>query len=171
MQRLTIIAVIILCSVSLWAQAPQHKGKEAARDKAPAECMQDQGDMPMPPFFKDLSKEQIEQLKKQDIEFRKSVLPLHNKIGEAEARLRSEATKDTPDLVSLDKIIDDISTLKGSIQKAEMRHRQNIRKMLTEEQRLQFDTMPNVPREHPKGPVSNRPPHHDDMPKPQDKAK
>ena len=106
-----------------------------------------------PPYLPpnpDLSKDQIEDIKKLEIAHQKEILPLENQVREKEAKLQSSATTDKPDLVQLNSIIDEISILKGKIQKSDMAHRQNIRKLLTEEQRVVFDSHP--PR-HP----GNRP--------------
>ncbi|MBI5726783.1 MAG: periplasmic heavy metal sensor [Ignavibacteriales bacterium] len=149
MHKLFLTLIVVGCTLLANAQTGKHGDKDG-KQGMPAghpECVTPQGrpegpGMPPPPLG-DVTKEQHEQMKALDLEFRKSVMPLENKIGEAEAKLRTESTKDNPDLSVLDKLIDEITAQHNAIQKAEMRHKQNIRKLLTPEQRLQFDTAPH----------------------------
>lgn len=164
MRKLFLALIIGVCALVASAQTGKHEGKDSKQGK-PAEhpeCVMPQGHpegpgMPPPPLG-DLTKEQHEQMKALDFEFRKSVLPLENKIGEAEAKLHTESTKDNPDLSVLDKLVDEITAQHNAIQKAEMRHVQSIRKLLTAEQRLQFDAAPHRKHKPPMMPGMPHPP-------------
>ncbi|MBI2418802.1 MAG: periplasmic heavy metal sensor [Ignavibacteriales bacterium] len=161
MRKLFLTLIVVGCALLANAQTGKHEGKDVKQgmpDGHP-ECVTPHGHPGMPPQpLGDLTKEQHEQMKALDIEFRKSVLPLENKIGEAEAKLRTESTKDNPDISVLDKLIDEITAQHNAIQKAEMRHKQNIRKLLTVEQRLQFDSAPHGKQKPPMMPGMPPPP-------------
>ena len=70
----------------------------------------------------------------------KSVLPIKNSIGEKKAHLKTLSTVDNPDMNAINSTIDDIASLRGQIMKLHMANRQEIRKLLTDNQRVIFDT-------------------------------
>ncbi|MCE1190102.1 MAG: hypothetical protein LWX56_13300 [Ignavibacteria bacterium] len=145
--RLSKLAIIVLLgTVVLSAQMKEHKAPARSHD---IEVNQPAPPPPLP--IEGLTAQQAEQIKKLHMSLQKTVLPLQNKIGELEASLRTEATKDAPSLAVLDKIIEEIGSNKTAIKKAEMRCQQDIRKVLSEDQRAAFDACP---------------PHHNDMQRP-----
>ena len=70
----------------------------------------------------------------------KSVLPVKNMIGEKKAHLKTLSTVDNPDMNAINSTIDEIASLKAQIMKLKMANRQEIRKLLTDKQRVIFDT-------------------------------
>jgi len=86
-----------------------------------------------------LSDEQEQQIEKLRTAHQKEILPLRNQLGEMEAKLRTLTTGDKVDMALVNKQIEDISTVKLTLAKKREAHRQDVRKLLTDDQRVQFD--------------------------------
>jgi Spy/CpxP family protein refolding chaperone len=71
--------------------------------------------------------------------FEKEILPIKNQLGEKRAHLRTLETADKVDDKAINGTIDEISQLEGQLMKKEAAYKQAIRKLLTDEQRIQFD--------------------------------
>jgi Spy/CpxP family protein refolding chaperone len=72
-------------------------------------------------------------------QLKKDILPLKNQLGEKKAKIRTLETADKADLQAINALIDEIQNLQGKILKLHASNRQEIRKMLTPEQRVDFD--------------------------------
>lgn len=86
-----------------------------------------------------LTDEQKAAFKKEMLAMHKEILPLRNEIGEAEAHQKTLLSADKPDLSAIDKNIDKIGALRVEIAKIAMKHRLEMRSLLTDEQRMKFD--------------------------------
>lgn len=86
-----------------------------------------------------LSDEQKTQLEKLRLEHQKQMLPLRNELKEKEARLETLQTADKADMKAINAVIDEIGQIKTKMAKARAAHHQDIRNLLTEEQRIKFD--------------------------------
>jgi Spy/CpxP family protein refolding chaperone len=90
----------------------------------------------------DLTEEQQEQIKQLRTAHLKEILPIENKIREKAAQLNTLETSEKVDMVKINKTIEELGELKVTIAKKRAAHRQDIRKILTEDQRVIFDSMP-----------------------------
>ncbi len=70
----------------------------------------------------------------------KTMLKYKNEINEKEARLNTLQTEDNADMDKIYKVIDEIGALKTEMNKKKALLRQEIRKLLNDEQRVFFDT-------------------------------
>lgn len=98
-----------------------------------------------PGFFNripDLTEEQEAKIEKLRAEHLEKMLPMRNELGEKEARLRTLSTGKNVDLNKVNKMIEEIGSLKTKMAKERETHRQEIREMLTDSQKLAFDTFP-----------------------------
>ena len=91
-------------------------------------------------------------------QLKKDILPLKNQLGEKKAKMRTLETADKADLQAINALIDEIQNLQGKIMKLHASNRQEIRKLLTSEQRVHFD-MKGIQKEkrHRKGRKGHRP--------------
>jgi hypothetical protein len=96
-----------------------------------------------------LSKEQNEKIEHLNLEAEKKILPLRAEIKQKEAQLEALAITDAPALKDMDALIDAISGLQAKIAKIHNATRLDIRKLLNDDQRTAFDSMPP---HHPGGP-------------------
>ncbi len=86
-----------------------------------------------------LTDEQETQIEKLRTAHQKEVLPLRNQLGEMEAKLRTLTTGDKVDMALVNKQLEDISAVKLQLAKKREAHKQDVRKLLTDDQRVQFD--------------------------------
>jgi|GEM_PF-709736 len=96
-------------------------------------------------FDKFFTEEQKEQIKAIRLKNRKQLKPLRDEVRELEAHQQTLVTADTPDMKAIYQNIDKISTAKNKIQKIRAKQHQEIRALLTEEQRMKFDEMKERP--------------------------
>jgi len=86
-----------------------------------------------------LSADQKTKMEKLKFDHRKAMLPVKNQIGEKKAHLQTLMTADVADMEAINKTIDEMGQLKTQAAKMKAAHQQEIRKILTPEQRLEFD--------------------------------
>ncbi|HCC30910.1 MAG TPA: hypothetical protein DEQ03_12820, partial [Marinilabiliales bacterium] len=87
-----------------------------------------------------LTDEQFQQIEAQRLAHQKKILPLENELNEKEAKMRTLETADNADLKAINSLIDEMGMVKTKIAKERAAHHQEIRKILTPEQRIRFDT-------------------------------
>ncbi len=105
------------------------------------------------PPLPNLTKEQKDQLDEIHLKYVKIKMPIHNKLAEKHVRLQSLATADKVDLKAIDNLVSEIGALKIKIMQSDEHERQEIRKVLNDDQRIIFDSHPPVPPAHPREPM------------------
>lgn len=88
-----------------------------------------------------LTEEQKGAMKNLRLETAKKVKPLKNKLREMMAHQKSLTTADNVDMKAINKNIDKIAELRAEMAKIMAAQQQQVRKLLTDEQRLRFDSM------------------------------
>ncbi len=83
--------------------------------------------------------EQEEQLKPLKLAQMKAMTQYRNKLGEYQARLKTITSVDDVKLKDVDKLLDEMGKVKLEMAKNQMSHKQDIRAMLTDEQKVMFD--------------------------------
>jgi Spy/CpxP family protein refolding chaperone len=96
-----------------------------------------------------LSDEQKAKAQELRLNMQKSALPVRNKLGENQAKMRTLTTAESPDMKAINKLIDENAKLKADLEKLRAANHQEFRKMLSEEQRLELDSRPH--RGHRRG--------------------
>ena len=91
----------------------------------------------------DLTDKQKEQIKEQMYETRQQVMPLQNQVREKRARLQTLRTSEKVDMTAIEKIVDEMADLQAEITKQRLISEQEIRQVLTDEQRLIFNSRKN----------------------------
>ncbi len=91
--------------------------------------------------FLDLTDEQKEKMKAIKLETAQKLLPIKNEIKEKRARLHTLSTAEKANMKDINKVIDNITKLVGKQMKVNAACRQQMRSLLTDEQRIKFDTM------------------------------
>ena len=124
-KSIIIIAVMIFVSSSIFAQGPNGNKTGNKGDKF----------MNIP----DLTDAQKEQIKDMRTKHMKEILPLKNDLKEKEAHLQTISTGDNVDLNKVNAAIDEISIIRTDIAKKRAAFRQDVRKILTDDQRVYFD--------------------------------
>jgi len=88
----------------------------------------------------DLTEAQQKQIDELRTAHQKEMLQYRNQMQEKQAKLNTLRTADKADMAAIDKMIDEIGTLHTQMMKAKENHRQKVRSLLTEQQRVYFDT-------------------------------
>jgi len=87
----------------------------------------------------DLTEAQQTQLKEMRTLHMKEMLPLRNELKEKQAHLQTLQTADNPNMNEINALIDDLGAIKTKTAKKRAAFRQEIRKILTDDQRVYFD--------------------------------
>lgn len=88
----------------------------------------------------DLTDQQKEQFKALRLDHQKAMLPMKNELNELNAKLKTLSTAENADMKAINSQIDKIGSLKTKMMKSKAAHKQEMRKILTEEQRIMFDS-------------------------------
>lgn len=94
-----------------------------------------------PHFIPDLTDQQKEQIRKIRLEGLKELLPLKNQLKEKQAQLRTLTTGQA-DMPSAYEVAEEIGMIQTDLLKKRLDIRQQIRELLTEDQRVIFDVRP-----------------------------
>lgn len=87
----------------------------------------------------DLTDEQEEKIDDLRTEHMKTMLPLRNELNEKRARLHTLRTAEKYNASETEKVLEEMSNIKLKMAKERENHKQEVRSLLTEEQRLKFD--------------------------------
>ena len=90
----------------------------------------------------DLSEDQLQKIKKADLAHLEKMTPLRHHLMEKNARLASLLVANPFDLKETEKIADEIGKIKSSELKLQISHDQELRSLLTPEQKIIFDSRP-----------------------------
>ena len=129
---LLMVAVLIGPTLQLVAQERRQMGDQRHR----AEMRQHRNDFNMP----DLTEEQKSQMKDLRFQMQKIILPLQNQIGEYDAKMKTLTTAEQADMKAINKVIDNKTDVLAKMMKLKAENHQKIRAILTDEQRVIFDT-------------------------------
>ncbi|MCF8303493.1 MAG: Spy/CpxP family protein refolding chaperone [Bacteroidales bacterium] len=130
MSMVVVFLAGILMSGNIYAQRGHGWGKGPHED-----CPKEHPMMKM----LDLSDEQQAQMKELHTKHMKEMLPIKNKMGELKAELNTLSTGDDVNMNAVEKKIDEIADLKAKMMKRHQSHRQEVRDILDDEQKVIFD--------------------------------
>ncbi len=124
----------ILISGSILAQKPEKNFKGSPEMGEMGQRQKHDG------FMKDsLTSKQKEAIKEIREKTAKETKPLHDQLSELMALHRSLVTAEKPDMAAINASIEKMGALKISIEKADTAQQMEVRKLLTEKQRIQMD--------------------------------
>lgn len=130
------LAIIAMASASIIAQPKQ-------KDAKPSKGKQFKALMEMA----DLTENQRESIKEIHIKHLKSTKSLKNEMGEKEAKLKTLQSADQPNKKNILAIATDIGDIKKALYVARVETHMETRSLLTEDQKVMFDSM----RQHKRG--------------------
>jgi len=88
----------------------------------------------------DLTEAQQEQMKTMRIKQMEQMLPFKNAMQEKKAKLQTLRSAKNADMKAINKLIDEMADLKADQMKAREAHHQEVRSILSDEQRILFDS-------------------------------
>ena len=136
------LALLLIAGLSIgmgqaWAQ----------RGMSPGNCIHDNrqsaGINRHGPQLPDLTDDQQEKIMALRVAHQKNMLPVRNSLLEKKAHLRTLTTVDKPDKKAIEVTIKEMNALHTQMQLAQTEHRLEVRGLLTDEQRIIFDTRPH----------------------------
>jgi len=89
-----------------------------------------------------MTEDQKAKMKDLHVAFYKEVQPLRNQLGELKARQKTLSTLDNPDMKAINANIDEITKVMNQLMKSRAAFRQKVRALLTDEQKVWFDSHP-----------------------------
>ena len=134
---LMVIAVTAVTSLTVNAQ-PQRM--QPYSGKSPKEVQQVMRSEELSTPMGSLDDKQREEIRKIRMEQDKERMQSRNLLKEKRAKLEVLQTADKPDMKEINKVIDEIASIQAQTMKAQAASRQKIRSLLTDEQRVLFDT-------------------------------
>ncbi len=126
-----LIALLMLTASNLYAQ----KGRGYAKNR-------DFNKNQVCERIPDLTEEQEAKIKELRVDHLKEMKSFRNQMNELRARKRTFMTSDNADLKEINSVIDQMTEIQNQMMKATAKHRQEIRNLLTDEQRIFFDSRP-----------------------------
>ncbi len=103
-----------------------------------------------------LTDEQRAKVEKIHLNGQKGMIPLRNNIQEKNAQLRTLRMSDDYDEAAVNALIEEIGELRTAMMAMRTGHQQQIREILTEEQRIKFDSMQQLRGPKQKGQRMNK---------------
>ena len=91
----------------------------------------------------DLTDAQKTSIKKLQISQKKEMLQHSNKLRELNAKLSTQRSADNANMTAINKTVDEITAVKNKQMKQREAHKQEIRKLLTDDQKVMFDSRQN----------------------------
>lgn len=128
------IAVVTLIMLPLTVAVGQNKGNRQG------ERIHRQDGSRLEMLIPDLTEDQQSKMKDIHLNMMKESLSIRNKLGENRAKLKTLQTAENPDMKAIDKLIDESSSLHADLQKKAAANHQQVRSLLTEDQRVIFDS-------------------------------
>lgn len=91
---------------------------------------------PRGPKIPNLTEEQQEQIKAFRLDHAKTTLPIRNQVNELEAKLKTLTSADELNKNEVGRVIDNLSDLKAELMKQRVAHMEDVKSVLTEEQKV-----------------------------------
>ena len=132
--------VIFLALFGLTALTFAQQGNQKNNDQRMEKMREIRQNRNMQLGIPDLSDQQKEQIQDIRLNTRKEMMPLQNRMREKAARLKTLRTAKKADMNAINSVVDEMSSLRAEIMKARLASEQEIRSLLTDDQRVIFDS-------------------------------
>lgn len=128
--------VIILMAAQLQAQPGPGRGQNQGNNNV------DRSEIPLLDKLPNITADQKAKITDLHTKMLKVIQPIQNQIGEKRARIKTLKQQESPNLDEIDKLIDEISSLDAKIEKERVKFYVEVRKLLTDEQKVAMDRGP-----------------------------
>ena len=133
-----VMLVILIASLGSTQTMAQGQGKCEQHGKEGMQGGMCKGDKNMA-FIKDITPEQQKQIDALKTNLIKESINTKNLIAEKQAHLKTVSTGDNVDMAAVNKTIDELFALKADMSKKHEAFKQDVRKLLTADQKVMFD--------------------------------
>ena len=131
------IAIAAVTSLTINAQPQRMQPYSGKSPKEVKQVMRPEGFSIHTENLDDKQREEIRKIRTEQVKER---MQTRNLLKEKRAKLEVLQTADKPDMKEINKVIDEIASIQAQEMKAQAANRQKIRSLLTDEQRVYFDT-------------------------------
>jgi len=131
------LIVALIVPVALIFAQQQMQRERAPQQRHQGQRMEMHGTMGL-----DLSEAQQEKIKELHLKTQKEAIQPNNQLNENRAKMRTLSTADKPDMKAINSLIDESAKVQADLQKMRAANHQEVRAMLTDEQRIIFDSNP-----------------------------
>lgn len=138
-KKSSIVGLMLLLTLSLSAQQGNGQGRQQGKKGQNSQQCQYQNKGERMTEYLELSTEQKEKIDALKLDHQKKMLPLKNELGEKQAKMQTLKTADHADMKAINGLIDEMAVIKTKMAKDRAALHQEMRKVLTDEQRLKFD--------------------------------
>lgn len=149
------IMAFVVLSTDVMAQRGQRNGNRTGMRQGDAQGMMQQQNDWEPgqrcAEMLDLSEEQQAQMKTLRLTHMEQMLPLRNQKQELRAKLQTLRTAKNADMKAINNLIDEMADLQAKSMKSREANHQNMRNILTDEQRILFDSFKSKRNARSKG--------------------
>tara|TARA_R110000868_G_scaffold304437_3_gene564994 strand:+ start:14427 stop:14948 length:522 start_codon:yes stop_codon:yes gene_type:complete len=148
----TILVALVLLTTDVFAQGRPLRG-DAQQQNPQAQFNRGNAERGPEQMMRalDLTEDQQEQVKQLHLETQKAMLSIQNQLNEKEAKLKTLTTGENADFKAASKVVEEIGDLKTEIAINRLETHSKIRALLTDEQKLKFDTISMRRNKGPKG--------------------
>ena len=137
--RILSLALIAVFAISVTAMAQQPERKKRTPEQR--EMMAKRFDRERARSNDFFTEEQQAKLKELRLESAKEIQPLRNELNELRAKQQTLSTAEKADMKAIEGNIEKMADVQAEIQKIRAAQHQEIRSMLSDEQRIKFDEM------------------------------
>lgn len=133
-KKVTVLVVVLLMigGVNLQAQNRRSYSEQDKTQKQYGMCQ----------ILPDLTEDQETKISALKLSHLKEMNASKNQINELRAKKRTLITADSPDTKAINALIDNITEEQNKVMKANTKHRLDVRNLLTDDQKVYFDSMP-----------------------------
>ncbi|MEE4197829.1 MAG: Spy/CpxP family protein refolding chaperone [Bacteroidales bacterium] len=144
MKKITVLAVVFLMLAGTQGFAQRGRNYRSMIDRPDRN---DQTCWRIP----DLTADQETQIEALRVDHWREMNNYRNQMNELRARKRTLNTTDQTDIKEINSVIDQMTGVHNKMMKASAKHRQEVRNLLTDEQKVYFDSMPARGRGYNRG--------------------
>ncbi len=127
--------ILFLSIIGMNMNAVAQHGKANCKKQQSFQMQQHQDCM-----IPDLTEDQKQKMEKLRIKFHKETLQIKNELNEKSARLKTLMSAEKVNMDDINKTVEETGAIKTRLMKAKVAHKQEVRKLLNEKQRLMFDS-------------------------------
>lgn len=135
--KLFLTTVIIMACLSNYQRINAQPGNDGREHKSDEFSKNHDGSFGFQ--ILNLTEEQKSKIKTLRLEHFKEIQPFRNHLGELKAKERTLTSAEKADMNAINSNIDEITKTQNQMMKLRARHHQQVRELLTEEQRIYFD--------------------------------
>lgn len=136
-----ILSLVLLAAFAFSATTMAQQAEQKRRSPEQREMMARRFDEERAKFKDFFTENQQERMKELRLESTKKIQPLRNELNELRAKQRTLTTAEKADLKAIESNIEKMAGVQVEIQKIMAKQHQEIRSMLSDEQRIKFDGM------------------------------